>query len=525
MLKTDASNQPNSETITPLSVPKNNMGVGQERRRHRFTIIMLVCCLMLVIAGGVWFLHYLSTNPLLLQPGSDNKSNRQPAPAARTVSPPAAQTDSSPTAQTVSPPATPAPPDVDPDKLARDRQTAEQKLAAFLEAKQVLDKIAAAEWGGNAYHEMVEIGDNADSLLINHNYVAASAEYTRATVLGRKLADQADKALQRLLEEGRIALTEGKGVVARKKFNVALMIDPANQTAKKGLKRSQTIEAVLKLIEAGKQHENDNALSLARNDYRKALEVDPDAHEARQALKRVTALLKEQQFRQLMSAGLTALHNNNLAQAQTSLRKAKSLKPESREVSEALLQLDQALRLARIDRLRTTAQKAEHSEDWQTALKAYLTALDIDKNLQFAILGKKRASEQIRLAKRLDFYLSQPRALESDKQLKNAILLLHEANEATPRGQKLIRQTDELARLVAAAQTPVIITIESDNLTQIAVYKVGKLGRFTEHDLRLRPGTYTVVGARDGYQDVRRKIVVKPGQQSLRVTVKCKVKI
>jgi len=69
------------------------------------------------------------------------------------------------------------------------------------------------------------------------------------------------------------------------------------------------------------------------------------------------------------------------------------------------------------------------------------------------------------------------------------------------------------------------VIIESDNLTRVAVYKVGKLGRFSQHELMLRPGTYTVVGARDGYQDVRRQIVVKPGQPSVRVTVKCRDKI
>jgi tetratricopeptide (TPR) repeat protein len=535
MLKTDASNRPDTETITPLSVPRNNMGIGQERhqRKHRFTIIILMCCVIFVVAAGAWFLHFLSKIPIQSQPVTVKQSIRQPEPKTQTVSPPAAQTAPSPAAQTVSPPAArtvpppaaPPTPAVNPEKLAQGKQMAEQKLAEFLEAKKNLDNIGATEWGGVSYLEMVEIGGKADSLFIKNEYIAASAEYTRATVIGRQLAEQSAEALQRLLEEGRIALTEGKGDVAQEKFKVALLIDPANQSAQKGLKRSQTIEAVLKLIEAGRQHEKDIALSLARNDYREALKIDPDANEARLALNRVTALIKEQQFRQMMSAGLTALHNNNLALARTSLLKAKSIKPGSREVSEALLQLDQALRLARIDRLRSTAQKAEHSEDWQTALKAYLTALDIDKNLQFAILGKKRAGEQIHLAKRLDFYLSQPRVLESDKQLKNAILLLHEANEATPRGQKLTRHTNELARLVAAAQMPVTITIESDNLTQIAVYKVGKLGRFSQHELKLRPGTYTVVGARDGYQDVRRKIVVKPGQQSLRVTVKCWFKI
>ena len=69
------------------------------------------------------------------------------------------------------------------------------------------------------------------------------------------------------------------------------------------------------------------------------------------------------------------------------------------------------------------------------------------------------------------------------------------------------------------------ITIESDNLTHVAVYRVGKLGRFSVRELKLRPGTYTVVGNRDGYQDVRQKIVVKPGRQALHITVKCRVKI
>ena len=59
----------------------------------------------------------------------------------------------------------------------------------------------------------------------------------------------------------------------------------------------------------------------------------------------------------------------------------------------------------------------------------------------------------------------------------------------------------------------------------MAVYRVGKLGRFHVHELELRPGTYTVVGARDGYQDVRQKVVVKPDRLPIRVTIECKVKI
>ncbi len=109
--------------------------------------------------------------------------------------------------------------------------------------------------------------------------------------------------------------------------------------------------------------------------------------------------------------------------------------------------------------------------------------------------------------------------------LKNAILLISEAGDVEPRGPQLAARITKLEGLVTIAKTPVKITIESDNLTDVAVYRVGKLGRFEVHELELRPGTYTVVGARDGYQDVRQKVVVKPGRQPIRVTIECKIKI
>jgi hypothetical protein len=510
MPKKDPSNQSRAETITPLSVRAVNKGIAPHGRqpRHRVGIFVLICSVIILAAGGVWLLHYLSKNPLRPQPVPDKPTAEQaekPAPAA--------------------PPESPLLPALDPERLALDKQAAEHRLAEFLAAKNVLDDMGADRWAGKSYTEMTEISNRADALLIDKAYPSAAAEYARAAVIGRQLAEQADAALRRMLAEGRMALSEGNGAVARNKFKVALMIDPANPSAQKGLKRSQSIDTVLGLIESGRRHEKNGLLSRARAEYQKALALDPEADEADRALTRVTELITAQRFSQLMSAGLAAFHDNDYPLARSRLLEAKSIKPGSREVSEALLQVDQAQRLARIDRLHDAAQTAERSEDWQAALKSYLAVLAIDPNLQFATRGKQRAAAQIQLTKRLDFFLSDPSVLASDKQLKNALGLLNEARQTSPRGQKLARRISALEELVAVAQTPVTVTIESDNLTEIAVYKVGKLGRFSRRELTLRPGTYTVVGARDGYQDVRQKITVKAGQQAMRITVKCRVKI
>ena len=504
------STHPIAEAITPLVTPKKNNGADRKnfKRRNRIIVLALVATFIFMIIGGGWLLYFLSKKPLQAQDAANKPSPTETVAVEKTIEPPPEKA-----------------PQVDAAQLEIEKTNAEKKLAEYLEIKGELDKKAASEWDKTSYLKITEIGRQADAYLMEEQYKPASERYAQARGLAEELTGRADAALQRLIKEGSQALDDGDGSLARRNFSVALKISPADDGAQQGLKRAETIETVMQLIASGRQHETNNAWSLARSDYSKALEIDPVSDTARQGLDRINGLIKAEQFQQFLSGGLAAFHRNEYKLARTRLMKAKSLNPDSREVSDALLQVDDAIRLSAIDKLRRTAQAAEQTEDWQNALKSYLAALDIDKNLQFAVRGKSRALKQIQINRRIDFFLAKPQALASDSQLKNAVFLLAEAKEITPRGSMLTTRIEKLEKLVDVAQTPVKIAIESDNLTRVAVYKVGKFGRFSLHELDLRPGTYTVVGTRDGYQDVRQKLEVKPGVRSLRITVKCRVKI
>ena len=61
----------------------------------------------------------------------------------------------------------------------------------------------------------------------------------------------------------------------------------------------------------------------------------------------------------------------------------------------------------------------------------------------------------------------------------------------------------------------------SDNATQVAIPSIGVFGTFDRREIRLKPGTYTVVGTRDGYRAVHQEFTVEPGQQSVTITVSC----
>ncbi len=298
-------------------------------------------------------------------------------------------------------------------------------------------------------------------------------------------------------------------------------MEVAKRSAEKNMEDS---EAVARLLSSGKKNEDLNNLPFALIDYQQARKLDPESIQAQQAYERVKKLIAEDEFRNLMSTGLTALHSNDFDGAKTSFLKARGLRPASQEVTDALGQVDQARRLSRMKRHQKEALDAERSEDWDRALTAYNATLEIDPRVRFAARGKAHSLEMIQINKRIAFYLDKPEVLESDKTLEKAVQLLSEAESKKAKGDQLKARVEKLRHLVQTAQIPLTITLESDNLTHVAVYRVGRLGTFIKNELTLRPGTYTIVGTRNGYKDVRQLVVLKPGQP-LRVTVICREKI
>ena len=503
--------QDNPEIITPLSVTPRASGkrLPGTQRHNRIKAVILALAFALLVIGGLWLLNYLA--------------GRSSEPVAEKM--PDGKPDPMPQQQTVNQPPPPPQTLADPAKVASEKKEAEKNLAEFLQLKQELEARGVSQWGGETYPEMTALAGEADRFFLETDYAAAAAGYMAAAAKARVLIGQIESVLERLLAEGQAAMDQGAGEEARQKFTIALAMDPDNRLARQSLQRAREMDAVQQLLESGIRHEKAGKTAFAHADYQEALRLDPASKEARQALDRIKSRIRHEEFQQLMSEGLTALHRNDYQLARERLLKAKSFKPQSQEVQDALAQVDQSIRLARIDVYRQKAAAAEQAENWTQARDAYEQVLEIDANVQFAVRGKNRALDRIRIDRRIDFFLQQPSALESDRQLENAVALIAEIEEINPKGAQLRDRFEKLVQIVAAAQTPVRLIIESDTFTDVVVYKIGKLGRFASRELRVRPGTYTVVGTRDGYQDVRKTVIIKPGQELVRIAINCEMKI
>jgi len=85
----------------------------------------------------------------------------------------------------------------------------------------------------------------------------------------------------------------------------------------------------------------------------------------------------------------------------------------------------------------------------------------------------------------------------------------------------LSRQIATVDSLITSAETPQRVALTSDNLTDITLYRVGRLGTFERKEVELLPGRYTAVGQRPGYRDVRREISLLPGREAPTVSIRC----
>ncbi|MDA9109909.1 hypothetical protein N9K05_05705, partial [Woeseiaceae bacterium] len=90
---------------------------------------------------------------------------------------------------------------------------------------------------------------------------------------------------------------------------------------------------------------------------------------------------------------------------------------------------------------------------------------------------------------------------------------------------RLRNQINELKRLLKRANTPIKITLISDNITKVTIFRISKLEVFNVKQLSLRPGNYIAIGIRDGYRDVREEFRVAPEIPTSVITVICEEKI
>ncbi len=183
--------------------------------------------------------------------------------------------------------------------------------------------------------------------------------------------------------------------------------------------------------------------------------------------------------------------------------------------------MQQLVALQTLQQLQEQYGKAVASENWAQARDICRKALQVDPRAAFAQGGLEKATQRLALARAMQGILDNPLRLQEKAVLAQARQTLAVARNVSDPGSRLKRQLTDVAALLAVADRPVEVVLQSDNATEIVIYRVGKIGRFNQKTVRLRPGRYTVVGSRPGFRDVRREFEVRPDDRQPQLSIRC----
>jgi hypothetical protein len=422
-------------------------------------------------------------------------------------------------------PAQPSAPARDLQKLAELKRQVDELRSVVARRLEALERRSAGSWAGEQFARGKQGLAQSDAASARHEYETALARLHEADADLGAVEQQVNVALRAALAAGIAAVESGYAIEAKRQFDLALLIEPANAAATRGLRRVESLDAVRTLLADAAEFERTGQTAAAQANYRKALALDPDTVAARNALARLEAQASGNAFGAAIAEALAALSRKDYAAARAAYERAGRIRPGAAEVKEGLEQVERALGGRSIDAHLEAARKAEREERWGDALVEYRQALKIDANLLTAQQGVERAEPNAMLYAELDSYLERPEKVFSSDVRGAARATLNRASTVQGPGPVLSHKIKELQDLVAAAETPVRIAIASDNQTEVTIYRVGKLGTFERKDMELLPGRYTVIGTRTGFRDVRREFTIMPGREPPSLVVRCEEQI
>lgn len=474
----------------------------QDLRREGFRRGLMVAALVLALAAFGFTFFVLP----------DLVASRTPTAATTTTPEPAEE-----------PPAAAQP--VDYAKLAELKREAEQKREPLPGRLGKLQERDVEDWGGTALAQARQALADGDAAMTQHEFAQAIAKFDAVATALDGLEKRLPQVVEERLEAARAAFDAGRSGDARQGYAQVLEVDPQNAAAKTGLARSKVLDQVLRETAAGVQAEQAGDVTAAVAAYRRAVGLDPATTVAAANLQRLEARASSDTYTAAVARAQAALARGEYAAARAAFEQAARLRPGTPEVDEGLQQIRRATETQALAATLERAAAAERAEQWAEAVRLHREALKAAPTLVAAQQGIERAEPRAQLDAELQAFFDKPERLYSPAGRDIARNVLERAARVGAPNTRLQEQVARLQRQLREAETPIRVALASDNLTEVQIYRVGKLGPFEQKDLELMPGRYTVVGTRQGYRDVRKELNLVPGSAPTTIVVRCEERI
>lgn len=406
-------------------------------------------------------------------------------------------------------------------QLARQRKAAQEILAELLDEQFLLEELQVMLWAEEDYSAAQALATSADDQYRQQQFLEAAASYQAALEAMQAIGDRVDEVFEAQLQAGLDALNSDQAATAITALELAVILFPDHEGAIEALARAHSLAPLLALMQEATDAREQGELESALGFLQQAHGMDPQHSGAEAQLHSIEREIARRNFNRAMTAGYQALDDVRYDEAERQFLKARAILPAAVETESALQQTRSARTSAQIEAFRRRAVEAEGRESWTQAIQAYREILTIDETVVFARAGLIRSQTHARLDKNLRIALAQPDRLGDEAIYRNTRALYQQALGLQQKGPVLRKQLEQVEELLRLAVIPIPVLLHSDELTEVTVYKVARLGVFRRHQLNLKPGTYTAVGVRSGYRDVRLQFSVAHNQANRTIEIAC----
>lgn len=410
-------------------------------------------------------------------------------------------------------------------QFGKERRQTQEILAKLLDKQKQLEAIQVWEWAEAEYDQAKELASEADLNYRKQEFLTAQQGYNNTLAKFNELLAYSKTLYTESLQQGEQAILDGDEKAAHAHYQLATILKPTEDAPKSGLERAAALQQVLAEVDQGKELQRQGQLDKAKQHYQAALKLDSESKLAQENVSAVNVAIQDRDFGKQMSLGYAAINSQRYNDAINAFKQAAVIKPNAEDAKAALVQARNEKTQVDIQAYIQAAEKLEQKEQWQDALDSFNKALQLDGNLVSARVGAIRTQARADVDKKLEDLLASPERLTTTSVHREFMDYLTRIRAIPNPGPRLQDQIQQLETVLRKAKEPVNVQLLSDNLTAVTLYRVGDLGLFAEKELTLAPGTYTVVGKRDGYRDVRQEFTVSLDANQNAITVQCVEKI
>ena len=241
----------------------------------------------------------------------------------------------------------------------------------------------------------------------------------------------------------------------------------------------------------------------------------------RSLFERIEGPRREARFQRHVSKGIEYRDQGELEKARESFVAALKIKPKSELVVDLHEDVEIRIASAELASLRSQIQTALTQEDWLVA-SALLTQLiglldePVADEMQLSLV-----QERINLERDADRLLTYEETGLTRARRGEIRGFLSTASRIDS-GVRITSKVNAIEDLLQVWSIPILVTLNSDNKTEVRVRPGSSLGTFRSRKVEMLPGSYRISGIRSGYHEVVHEIDLKPQQNPMTLTVECR---